>query len=146
MKHVLRMALVGAMLLFLDVHGATAGSGQVRLTGADGPIITEFLASNDKGLLDKDHESSDWIEINNPTGRAIDLDGWYLSDDINDLEKWEFPSVVLPPGGYLVVFASGRDEREVGGELQPNIPEVTVVRQKAKAKKSQVGEKKEVSQ
>ncbi|OHB65126.1 MAG: hypothetical protein A2Y77_02430 [Planctomycetes bacterium RBG_13_62_9] len=89
----------------------------VSIAGGDdgGPIITEFLASNSKGLLDKDKESSDWIEIHNPTGAAIDLGGWYLTDELTDLAQWEFPSVVLPPGGYLVVFASGKDERQ--GEL-----------------------------
>ena len=37
------------------------------------PIISEFLASNQGGLLDAAGESSDWIEIYNPTSTPIDL-------------------------------------------------------------------------
>jgi hypothetical protein len=92
----------------------TAGASQ---TAQDAPVISEFLAVNGNGLLDKDHDSSDWIELYNPTGHAIDLDGWYLTDDTDDLEKWEFPPTTIAPGGYLIVFASGKNVREPGGEL-----------------------------
>jgi len=114
MKHISTILLCG--VAFLLGGGASAVGGD----SADGPIISEFLASNGKGLLDKDRESSDWIELFNPTGQAIDLDGWYLTDDPNDLEKWEFPAVTISPGGYLVVFASGKDRRVAGAELHTN--------------------------
>ena len=84
---------------------------------AAGPVISEFLASNEEGLRDREADASDWIEIHNPDQEALDLDGWFLSDDVDDLAKWEFPAVVLPPGGYLVVFASGKDRRDPAGEL-----------------------------
>jgi len=87
---------------------------------AAGPIISEFLASNDAGLRDQDGDTPDWVEIHNPTEERIDLDGWYLTDDVNDLEKWEFPAVSLPPGGYRVVFASGKNRRDPDGELHAN--------------------------
>ena len=45
------------------------------------PLITEFMADNDETLLDKFGESSDWIEIYNPTTEPINLDGWHLTDD-----------------------------------------------------------------
>jgi hypothetical protein len=82
-----------------------------------GPIITEFAASNDEGLSDFQGDSSDWIELHNPTAQAVDLEGWYLTDDLSDLTKWEMPEVSLSPGGYLVVFASGKDLRDPAGEL-----------------------------
>ena len=87
------------------------------LTAQNSPVVSEFLAVNTKAPLDRDHDSSDWIELYNPTGQAIDLDGWYLTDDMDELEKWEFPPVTIAPGGYLVVFASGKNVREAGGEL-----------------------------
>jgi hypothetical protein len=83
----------------------------------DGPIINEFLGSNTNGIVDKDNDTSDWIEIYNPTDRVIDLGGWYLTDNIDDPTKWQFPAVSLNSGGYLVVFASRKDRREVPGEL-----------------------------
>jgi len=87
---------------------------------ATGPVISEFMACNKATLLDADRDSSDWIEIQNPTAVAVNLNGWYLTDDMNDLEKWEFPEVQLAPGGYLVVFASGKDRRDPAGQLHTN--------------------------
>ena len=39
-------------------------------------MITEFMASNGFTLDDEDGDSSDWIEILNPTAAAVDLSGW----------------------------------------------------------------------
>ncbi|MBN1854137.1 MAG: CotH kinase family protein, partial [Pirellulales bacterium] len=74
-----------------------------------GPLITEFMASNATTLSDGDGNYSDWIEIYNPTEEPIELDGWHLADDADNLDKWTFPAITLDPGEYLVVFASGQD-------------------------------------
>lgn len=73
------------------------------------PLITEVMASNRDTLLDDDGESSDWIELYNPSGAPYDLTGHHLTDDLDEPTRWRFPAVELPPGGYLVVFASGAD-------------------------------------
>ncbi len=76
------------------------------------PFITEFMASNATTILDGDGVSSDWIEIYNPTDSPVDLAGWYLTDDREELDKWPFPDapeVELGPGEYLLVFASGQE-------------------------------------
>jgi|TARA_B110000914_G_C15520980_1_gene476912 hypothetical protein len=73
------------------------------------PRITEFLASNASGLKDEDGAYSDWIEIHNPDVTPIDLAGWHLTDDSTDLNKWTFPSVSIPAGKHLVVFASNKN-------------------------------------
>jgi regulation of enolase protein 1 (concanavalin A-like superfamily) len=86
-----------------------------------GPVINEFLASNASAaplaageLLDSDGESSDWIELYNPTQKVFDLGGWYLTDDADDLTRWQFPTgTKIAANGYLIVFASGKD-RTVG--------------------------------
>ena len=46
-----------------------------RLVLDAGPLITEFMAVNDATFADEDGDFSDWIEIHNPTGQAIELDG-----------------------------------------------------------------------
>jgi hypothetical protein len=84
------------------------------------PLISEFLASNDSGREDVDGEASDWIELHNAGDMAADLGGWYLTDDQVDLTKWQFPAVTLPPGGYLVVFASDKDRTDPAAELHAN--------------------------
>lgn len=87
------------------------------------PLITEFLAWNSRSagaLLDQDGDDSDWIEIHNPGPTAINLQGWFLTDSNNNLDQWAFPSVSLPAGGYLVVFASGKNRAVAGQQLHTN--------------------------
>ena len=82
--------------------------------------ITEFLASNDAGVVDGHGRRSDWIEIHNNGPVAIDLAGWSLTDNANSLQKWVFPPRLVPPGGYLVVFASGEAMPDAEGALHTN--------------------------
>jgi hypothetical protein len=77
-------------------------------------VINEILAQNVNGLRDEDGQTEDWIELHNRGDSAVNLEGWSLTDDPALPGQWTFPSVVLPPGGYLVVFASGKDRRPVG--------------------------------
>ena len=83
-------------------------------------VINEFMAANAQVHFDEDDDSSDWLEIYNPTDAAVDLDGWYLTDDREDLAKWEFPDVTLAQDEYLVVFASQKDRHVAGSELHTN--------------------------
>jgi len=83
----------------------------------DGVIINEFMASNGSSHLDEDGEASDWIELWNPENTAIDITGWYLSDDPLNLSKWEIPVQTIGPNQYLVIFASGKDRALAGSEL-----------------------------
>jgi hypothetical protein len=78
------------------------------------------MAVNDGSLLDEDGEASDWVEIHNPCPFAVDLDGWYLTDDPGDLMKWPFPPLVLEPGEFLIVFASDKHRNAPGSELHAN--------------------------
>ena len=82
--------------------------------------INEFMALNQSTLTDEDGEYSDWIEIYNPTAGAINLFGWSLTDNRLLPQKWTFPSITLNPGGYLILFASGKDRSIAGSELHTN--------------------------
>jgi hypothetical protein len=84
---------------------------------AETVLITEIMASNNGPMADEDGQFSDWIEIHNSGTGLIDLDGWYLTDRPANLRMWRFPSTNLPPNGYLVVFASGKDRRVPGAPL-----------------------------
>jgi hypothetical protein len=79
--------------------------------------ITEFMAANRGALLDEDGDSSDWIEIFNPAATSASLAGWYLTDDADNLKKWQFPATNLPPNSFLIVFASGKNRALPGREL-----------------------------
>lgn len=94
-----------------------AESLEGRLMLAADPVITELMARNDDFLRDSYGRTSDWLEIHNPADETIDLTGWFLSDDEDRLNRWQFPSTTIEPNGYLVVFASG-DDTPVGAEGQ----------------------------
>jgi hypothetical protein len=88
--------------------------------GVGSVTLNEFLARNDKGITDVDGKTSDWVELYNPGDGPMAMAGWALTDDVEDPQQWVFPDVSIPAGGYLVVFASGKDRREPAGELHTN--------------------------
>lgn len=74
-------------------------------------IVNEFMASNSTTLADGDGDYSDWVEIYNPGGSAVSLNGCYLTDNPSSLTKWQFPAaanITVPAGGYIIVFASDK--------------------------------------
>ncbi|MCF7793222.1 MAG: CotH kinase family protein [Candidatus Cloacimonetes bacterium] len=71
--------------------------------------INEIMSSNSTTIYDEDGDASDWIEIYNAETSEVFLDGFTLSDDVNDPYKWEFPNVSIPAQDFLLVFASGKD-------------------------------------
>lgn len=75
--------------------------------GAGDVTLSELVASNASALADEDGQYYDYIELHNRTGEAVELTGWYLSDDASQPRKWRFPETRVEAGGYLVVFASG---------------------------------------
>ncbi|MFC1636482.1 CotH kinase family protein, partial [Planctomycetota bacterium] len=63
-----------------------------------GVVINELLANSPGG-------DPDWIELYNTTGVAIDLSGWFLSDSVDNLFKYEIaPGTTIDPYGYLVFY------------------------------------------
>lgn len=84
------------------------------------PVISEFLAANQSGLQDEDGDTSDWIEIYNSGDDAVDLFGYSLTDDADDLTKWRLPHVNVAPGERLVVFASNKDREDPTQNLHTN--------------------------
>ena len=78
------------------------------------------MASNQDTLDDEDGDSEDWIEIFNQGTTAVNLEGWFLTDDNAQRNKWAFPSLVLNPGEQIIVFASNKDRRDPASELHTN--------------------------
>ncbi len=74
--------------------------------------LNEIVSSNGDNLYDEDGDTPDWIELHNPTDEIIDLFGFGITDDPQDLSKWTFPSVELGPNEFLVLFASDKDRKE----------------------------------
>lgn len=75
-------------------------------------FINEFLASNSNTNFDNTWQYEDWIEIYNAGSSTIDLQGYYLSDDTNNITLFEInQSITIPPGGFALFWASGDTSR-----------------------------------
>ena len=84
-------------------------------------IINEFMASNTNTHEDSQGDYDDWIELHNRTENKIDLSGWYLSDNKDNLRKWQFPNgSSINPGEYLVIWADEDEEDSSLKELHTN--------------------------
>lgn len=73
-------------------------------------VINEIMASNDQTQADEYGEYDDWIEIYNMGSSNINLGDYYLSDDINILDKYNFPAITLAPDEYFIVWADDDEE------------------------------------
>lgn len=75
--------------------------------------INELMASNTESILDEDGDTPDWLELNNFGESTVDLSDYYLSDDPDDLFKWQIPGILLAPDDPLLIFASGKDRAQL---------------------------------
>jgi hypothetical protein len=82
-------------------------------TGPKGPtslqgrvVINEVFVSSD---------APDWIELNNPGGAfRMEAGSWFLSDDVQDLLRFELPEIELPAQGYAVIQCDGDELADDG--------------------------------
>ncbi len=61
-------------------------------------VINELMANDKKG-------GPDWIELHNTTAQPINVGGWFLSDDANDLMKYQIAAgTTIDANGYIVFY------------------------------------------
>jgi len=108
MKKTYTLLMALAIMTFVGIQSASAQL-----------YINEFMASNDAAYPGPQGDYPDWIEIYNTSGEDIDLSGMYLTDNSDNLTKWQFPygGVMLEAGGYLLVWC---DEDQEQGALHTN--------------------------
>jgi hypothetical protein len=82
--------------------------------------ITEFEAAGGQRLRDEDGDTPDWVEIQNRSNQPVDLAGWILSEQSRHVRSWPLPATNLPPGEFVVLFASGKDRRDPGKPWHTN--------------------------
>ena len=51
-------------------------------------------------------DGTDWIELHNSSGESINLEGWHLTDDPNQPDKFTFPSFKISSGEYASISAT----------------------------------------
>ncbi len=111
-----------------DDSGATSFEPSM---GADLPLVyvvdyqppalflNEFMPRNSGVVTDDRGEAESWVEIFNGSSKSIDLGGYAFSvdPDVNDL--FLFPSLLIEPGGYLVIWCDGEpDEGDLHADFR----------------------------
>lgn len=86
----------------------------------EGPlVINEVVVSNTGVPLHSGAPCFDWVEIRNVSDETVDLTGFCLSDDLDRLDQWTFPSGSLKPGELRVVICN-KDPEETSGVREAN--------------------------
>ncbi len=76
-------------------------------------VINEFMASNSSTFEDTGYPETypDWIELYNMRDAPLDLEGYSLTDDLQECNKHVLAAgVTIEANGHLVLWADGDEE------------------------------------
>jgi len=80
--------------------------------------INELMALNNSFITDEYGGYDDWIEIYNAGSDTVDIAGYYITDNLNQMSKYQIPSnypeTRIPPQGFLLLWA---DDESAQGPL-----------------------------
>ncbi len=83
-------------------------------------VVNEFSASNKSNYAAANGKYYDWVELYNGSGAAVNISGWYLSDNPTVLNKWQVPNgVSIANNSYKIFFCSGKNGT-VSGQYHTN--------------------------
>ena len=68
-------------------------------------VINEVCSRNRSIMSDESGKAYDYIELYNSSNEELALDGWFLSDNSDDLEMQELSGIIIPAGGFYTFFA-----------------------------------------
>lgn len=72
--------------------------------------INEFMASNTSTIKDPDfNDDADWIELYNDGPAAVNLNGYFLTDNLNKPDKWKIGTITIASKGFVLFWADSRD-------------------------------------
>ena len=67
--------------------------------------------SSVRGYEDANGKDCDWIEIVNIGNSPVNLSNYFLSDKLNNLDKWNFPEEQLDTMEHMLILCSGLDKK-----------------------------------
>ncbi len=78
-----------------------------------GLLINELMAAN-ASINDEFGEADDWLELYNDSEEPIEIGGLYLTDKLDQLDKWQIARPqIIAPGDFALIWADG-DEQQGG--------------------------------
>jgi hypothetical protein len=127
MKKTIFLAVVCFLAMRLDSTNATL-------------VINEFMVSNVLAYKNADGDYEDWIEIYNSGNAAVNLAGYYLTDDIQAKNYWKIPTgsaskTMVPAKGFLVLYADGNPNKganHLGFKLNDKGEQIALIAQDGK--------------
>jgi hypothetical protein len=89
--------------------------------GADDPAPTEIAGVViNEVLAHTDWPQVDAVELYNPTSAAVNIGGWYLTDNFDKPTRYRFPnSTIIPANGYIVVYSDNDTIETNNASLPP---------------------------
>ena len=73
------------------------------------PVVINEVSAANTVAANEYGKRNDWIELYNTTNQDINLEGMFLTDDPEDLEKYQIPGGIIPAHGYYIVWADNVD-------------------------------------
>jgi hypothetical protein len=103
-------------------HYTPGATNSVRATLAPFPLvwINEVQVFNTNGVMDNLSEREPWIELYNNGPTNVSLTGFFLTDTYSNLTRWPFPTGVIQPGRFIVVWADGEPAENAGTNFHTN--------------------------
>ena len=86
--------LFGTVLYSISVQGQLA--------------VNEFNSKG--GFTDENGDDVDWVEVFNYSSDSVFLADYFLSDNPDNLDKWQFPNTYLGSQELITICASGRED------------------------------------
>lgn len=80
-------------------------------------VLNEIMSANAATIQDESGEFANWIELFNNASNPLNLNNYYLSDEIGNWNKWKLGATTLNSGNHHIVWA---DSDEEVGELHTN--------------------------
>jgi len=106
---------------FTELETEESWIRDVEPLGLSGIVINEFMASNALAVVDdesptydpSDPSFPDWIELHNTGSSDVDISGYRITDDLDVPDKHTLlDGLVVPAGGYLLLWADDDEEEE----------------------------------
>ena len=107
-----RTACFGLLLATVLLGVCDRGHAQPVREQPVSVAINELMASNAGDIRDPQWQYEDWIELYNAGASAVDVGGYYLTDDLARPTKWQIPTgdpaaTTILSHGYLLIWADG---------------------------------------
>ena len=126
---------MGSAVITATADDGSGVKGDIAITVGHNPatagslVINEIMAANVDEFISPAFNFDGWIELYNPTNRAVELNGLRISDPADASSMWKMPSTmgVVPAKGYRLVWFDSNDGHPLNVPFKLDIDGGTIV-------------------